>query len=317
MNISVKWLLSINLLICGSICLQSCQGSLEQNSDKRIEASNSNDKIQILLLGVYHFNNPGMDEHNIEVDDYFSERRQAEIDEVNGKLAEFQPNKIFIEWKRQEDQAYTDSMYQAFLKGDLDLQKLKSGRNEVYQLGFKIGKLTGIEELTCVDADGVWLGQWVNFIADTLQNKYYLRESEKIRRDFEDYNSKFNSRTVLENLIETNQWESIMDNHRYYNDLAIRVKDTVGIYFANQERTDTIAGMEYTLRSYDFENIGVELVTEWYKRNFLTYRNILENSRPGDRIILIFGQGHIRILHHMLNDNPNFAVIDPLDYLAH
>lgn len=302
-------------LILLSLAFWQC--STPSDSDSEPSSEETRDKTTILLLGVYHFNNPGMDEHNIEVDDYFSERRQAEIDEVNGKLAEFQPNKIFIEWKRKEDQDYTDSTYKAFLKGDLDLKELESGRNEVYQLGFKIGKLTGIQELTCVDADGVWLGQWVNFIADTLQNKYYLRESEKIRRDFEDYNSKFNSRTVLENLIETNQWESIMDNHRYYNDLAIRVKDTVGIYFANQERTDTIAGMEYTLRSYDFENIGVELVAEWYKRNFLTYGNILENSRSGDRIILIFGQGHIRILHHMLNDNPNFVVIDPLDYLAH
>ncbi len=285
-------------------------------SDSDVGSGKSADKTTILLLGVYHFNNPGMDEHNIEVDDYFSERRQTEIDEVNERLAEFQPNKIFIEWKREEDQAYADSMYSAFRKGELDLKNLESGRNEVYQLGFKTGKLTGVEELTCVDADGVWLGQWVNFVADTLQNKYYLGESEKMRSDFEEYNSKFNSRTVLENLIETNQWESIMDNHRYYNDLAIRVKDTVGIYFSNQERTDTIAGMEYTLRSYDFENIGVELVAEWYKRNFLTYRNILENSRPGDRVILIFGQGHIRILHHMLKDNPGFEVIDPLDYLA-
>ena len=161
----------------------------------------------------------------------------------------------------------------------------------------------------------MWLGPYVDFIADTLSLAYYNKDEQISEKGISDINRQFNSGTVKQNLIFSNTWTSIQDNHNYYNNIAVRVKDTVGVYFTNQDTSLIIDGKEYLMRSFDFENIGVELVAEWYKRNFIIYRNILEQSSPGDRIIVMFGQGHVRILQHMLEDNPLYEVISPLDFL--
>ena len=54
---------------------------------------------------------------------------------------------------------------------------------------------------------------------------------------------------------------------------------------------------------------------KWYKRNFFIYRNILEKTNGGDKVLIIFGQGHISILKHLLEDNPKFELVTPIDYL--
>lgn len=52
-------------------------------------------ECEILLLGTFHFSNPGLDSYRPEHDvDIFSERRQAELREVLDRLARFRPTKI-------------------------------------------------------------------------------------------------------------------------------------------------------------------------------------------------------------------------------
>jgi pheromone shutdown protein TraB len=69
------------------------------------------------------------------------------------------------------------------------------------------------------------------------------------------------------------------------------------------------------MRSFDFNNIGVELVAEWYKRNLFIYRNILENSNENDRILVIIGSGHIFYLNQLLENNSEFNMINPNEYM--
>lgn len=271
-------------------------------------------KIEVMLLGVYHFDNPGKDKHNLTIDDYFDDHRQKEINEVVQRLALFGPNKIFIEQK-PESQERIDSLYLEYSNDRLDLKSLERGRNEIFQLGFKLAKKQDLEKLYCIDANGNWLGPYADFIADTLDLDFYRKDETKAGAGIQSINEQFRKNSVKENLVFTNQPEGILDNHNYYIDVAMRVKDTVGIYFTNQNTTQVIDGKEYLLRSFDFENIGVELATEWYKRNFFIYRNILENSRAGDRLLIIFGQGHMAILQNLLKDNPRFKLVSPLDYL--
>lgn len=287
---------------------------LQWSCQDKVKTASDPSKIQVLLLGVYHFDNPGLDKYNMEIDNYFSDKRQKEIEDVVNYLSDFEPNKIFIE-QQPASQQRIDSLYQAFINNDLKLQELKGGRNEIYQLGFNVGKKLNVEKIHCVDAHGNWLGPYADFIADTLELSYYNENESKSKKIIEQMNEYFKTHTVAENLIYTNLWENVLKNHDYYIDVALRVKDTVGIYLTNQETTLTFEGNEYLMRSFDFENIGVELVSEWYKRNFFIYRNILEKSNKGDKILIIFGQGHVPILHHLLENNTKYEVIAPLKYL--
>src|SRR5687768_9700590 len=48
----------------------------------------------IMILGMYHMANPGLDAVNLDADDVLLPRRQREIQELVNRLAKFRPTKI-------------------------------------------------------------------------------------------------------------------------------------------------------------------------------------------------------------------------------
>jgi hypothetical protein len=61
-------------------------------------AQNSN-KPQVMVLGTFHFDNPGLDVANAKIDDVYADKRQKEIIEIINLLKKFKPTKIAIEAK--------------------------------------------------------------------------------------------------------------------------------------------------------------------------------------------------------------------------
>ncbi|WP_298550817.1 DUF5694 domain-containing protein [uncultured Algibacter sp.] len=268
-----------------------------------------------MLLGVYHFNNPGKDSYNTEVDDYGTTKRQKEIKEVVHLLEEFKPTKILVELSPTE-QSKIDSLYNLYLTNQITLEDIQGGINEVYQIGFRLGKqLNGIDVIA-VDYHGNWLAPYADFIADTLVFEDYLNHSSTYAQSMKEKNDLFLKNSIRENLIYLNEQEQILDNHNYYNNIAIKVKDTANIMFTYQESEQEINGLHYQMRSFDFDNIGVELVAEWYKRNLFIYRNILENSEENDRILLIIGSGHVFYLNQLLENNSKCKLIRPNEFMS-
>src|SRR5205814_2757867 len=53
--------------------------------------------IQVMVLGTYHFGNPGQDMHNMKVDSVLTPAKQAELGDVASRLAKFNPSKIAVE----------------------------------------------------------------------------------------------------------------------------------------------------------------------------------------------------------------------------
>ena len=270
--------------------------------------------IEVALLGVYHFDNPGLDVINKEVDDYFAPERQKQLEELNARLATLQPDKIFIE-RRPNRQALIDSLYNAFKQGQLSLQSLKRGRSEVFQIGFKLAKSLNLKQLYCSDAPGIFpFG-----IYQEKQEEFQLKELQeleaKMMRDMQEEDKEEES-TIMGNLIKMNRPENILENHYWYNAVAPRtaapqINDNQSVV----KRDTTSEGVDtYVKISYDY--IGAELVGEWYKRNLKIYSNIIRNTAPNDkRILVIYGAGHIRILRHLFEDNPAYRVVEINDFL--
>ena len=50
-----------------------------------------------MVLGTYHFDNPGQDLHNMKVDSVLTPAKQAELADVASRLAKFNPTKIAVE----------------------------------------------------------------------------------------------------------------------------------------------------------------------------------------------------------------------------
>lgn len=274
----------------------------------------ADDTVETMLLGTYHFNNPGADELNTEVDDYFSDQRQKEMAEVVKQLAKFRPTKIYVE-VLPEYQELIDERYSAFVKGELDLKELRNGRSETYQLGFRIAKACDLPGVNCVDAPGAWLGRNVNETADELMPEFYSKVREVMVERNEEENERLLANSIRENLIAMNETRSIMANHSYYNQLSTLVADPskpAGIEFDEKEVEDTT----YMMIGVEQQNIGAELVGKWYTRNIKIFSNMIRSIEKDDeRILVIFGQGHIRPIQHFFEDHPTFELVSPIDYL--
>src|SRR5438874_11537044 len=104
-------------------------------------------RAEVLVLGVYHMANPGHDIVNMQADDVLAPKRQAEIAQLGEVLKNFHPTKIAIEadpYSQRVSREYSD-----YLAGKYTLS-----RNEIDQIGYRLGKELGHKNLYPVDADG-------------------------------------------------------------------------------------------------------------------------------------------------------------------
>jgi hypothetical protein len=53
--------------------------------------------VQVMVLGTYHFANPGQDLHNMKVDNVLTPEKQAALADLAERLARFKPTKIAVE----------------------------------------------------------------------------------------------------------------------------------------------------------------------------------------------------------------------------
>ena len=100
------------------------------------DGSDQPEPVEIMILGAYHFANPGQDVVNLEVDDMLAPRRQREIEILTNTLAEWQPTRVAIEGRAKtpslevDDYAETEAL-------------LTTDRNESIQIGYRLARMLG------------------------------------------------------------------------------------------------------------------------------------------------------------------------------
>ena len=224
--------------------------------------SQSGARPEILVLGTYHMANPGRDVHNMQADDVLSPKRQQELARLIEVLKTFRPTKIAIEatvGTKRIGQDYSD-----YLAGKYTLS-----RNENDQLGFRLARELGHPTVYPVDADGDFpYVRVVNYAkANGLMDKFNALEAitgarVKAQGDF------LQSHTVLETL-------------EYMNSDSLVAK-SIAEYFA------------FVPYGEPWEYAGPDLLAMWYQRNIRIYHNIFALvSSPNDRILVIYGAGHL------------------------
>lgn len=65
------------------------------------------------------------------------------------------------------------------------------------------------------------------------------------------------------------------------------------------------------------EFFGPDFVTGWwFNRNLRILRNIQKiNAKPTDRILVIFGAGHMNLLNLLFDSSPEYKLVKVNDYL--
>jgi hypothetical protein len=98
---------------------------------------------QIMLVGTYHFSNPGKDLNNVKAVDILAADRQREIGNVVEGQARFAPTMVAVEWPA----AVVTERYAKFREG-----QLPESRNEVVQLGFRLARERRLASVCCRNA---------------------------------------------------------------------------------------------------------------------------------------------------------------------
>ena len=241
------------------------------------------EKIEVMILGTMHFGNPGQDVINFQFPDVLQPEYQAQIESVTENLGRFQPTKIALE-ARPNYKPALDSMYAAYLNGTHSLT-----RNERQQLGFRLAKQFGHQQVYSIDHDGEFPFQAVLEFAEDHQPGF-IEEFQEIREYVETTrNELIQHSTISEILRENNSAEDGALQRHFYAMTAAVGNDTTFV--------------------------GTNLVTKWHERNIKIFATLSQIAEPGDRIIVIFGSGHAPLLRYFVESDLRMELVNPLDYL--
>lgn len=254
--------------------------------------------IKVMPLGTVHLDNPGRDVNNPEVPDVLAPQKQQELDALRDSLAQFQPTKMAIEVRRRHQEAI-DSLYRAVRAGRLDTSfavgDFVSTRSEQYQLGFRLAKRLDHERVWAVD-------HMIPMEMGTVIS-YAKKNDPALAKAL----TEFSDGPLMTKIDRLLKQESLGILYRFLNRPV-----TVERVRAPYTRM-AAAGAE---RSHvDSAYVGADVVAQYHKRNLRIFANLLAIAEPGDRIIAIFGVGHMPYLRPLIEASPQIQFVDPLDYL--
>jgi len=243
------------------------------------------DRVQVMVLAMYHMANPGADVFNLESDDVLAPARQEQIAAVVDGLAAFAPTHVALEasWESEA----LEQGFAAYLADQAELT-----RNERQQIGFRLARQAGHERVWGVDAPGEFDLAGVQGVvaADPPQGARLGRMQTFGGAAMALMGGWLAEGTVGEMLQKMNDPHLLVRSHQLYIDILARF----------------VTGDDYA---------GPDLVGAWYTRNLRIFANIDRISDPGDRVLVVFGQGHVPILRDLVVTAEDMCLVDPVDYL--
>lgn len=240
-------------------------------------------KAQIMILGVYHFDNPQLDLVKSSFPDHLSAQKQKEIAELLDLLAKFKPTKIVVEAVPESTQVQNN--YLEYLKGNYQLTA-----SETEQIGFRMAKHFDLKRLYLADHQIPMDFNALMAAANETKNTQFLELFTKTMAKVQAMQKHHAEITVREALAELN--EPLF-----------------------QEQTKDLYLQMARVRGKD-KFVGADVLTGWYQRNFRIFTNIAQAiDSPNDRVLVIFGQGHIPYLRDAVKSSPDMNLVEPNDYL--
>lgn len=239
-------------------------------------------RAKVIVVGLFHFANPGRDMFNVRMDDVLAERRQSEVERIVEGLARFAPTEVMVEWPRDR----VDDRYAAYLAGTLE-----PSRNEVVQLGFRLAKRMSLERVHGIDADGAFPFEPVKAFAKAQGREAALDQAlARVGQEVQGLNARIEKGSIGSVLRYMNAPDRVLRNHGFYIDLLRYGKDD--------------------------EQPGAALASAWYARNLAICARLLQALSPGDRAVVFYGEGHAHLLRQCLVEAPGVELVEANAYLV-
>jgi hypothetical protein len=236
---------------------------------------------QVMIVGTYHFSNPGHDQHNVQADDVLTAERQKQLEAIATALARFEPTRVAVEW----DAKTVDERYPKYRAGEL-----APSRNEVVQLGFRLAKRLGLERVDGIDVDGdfpyepvaAWAqahGATAKLDAAHARIQARVEATTKLQRDG----------TIAAALKDMNAPATIDADYAFYAEL-MRYGD-------------------------GDEQPGAKLLAAWTARNLEICARLVQALEPGDRAVVFYGSGHSYLLRRCVRETPGLKLVEANAFL--
>lgn len=246
--------------------------------------------VEVMVLGTYHMDNPGLDLANVKADDVLKPQRQKEMEVLAAALAEFRPTKIVVE-RIAKTPELLDHRYAEFTPAYLG-----TNRDERYQVAYRLAHRLGHKVVYAVDEDS-GPGEPDYFPFDKVVDwaKANGREAE------------------LNAVLDKAKGEvARIEQRQAEGSIAYVLAD-----LNRPEQADRDQGWYYGVLSYgDTEKQpGADLNAMWYLRNAKIFAKLMAVTTPGDRVLVVYGAGHNYWLRHFAGTTPGYVNVDPSPYL--
>lgn len=245
---------------------------------------------QVMVLGTWHFDNPGLDVVNVKAEDVRSQKRQCELGAIAKSLAQFRPTKIMVE-RVASGPDLIDSGFGGFTPAQLLERK-----DERVQIGYRLAHLLRHDKVYAIDeqpSEGepdyfpfgkVMQQAQANNQMTRLQAGLAKVEADK--KAFEERQARTNLATLLIDTNEPSPWRAGISG--YYEMLRV----------GNAEQQP-----------------GAELNAYWYMRNAKIFGKLMTLIKPGDRVLVLFGSSHSYWLRHFAREVMGFQDVDARPFL--
>ncbi|MDF7814403.1 DUF5694 domain-containing protein [Hymenobacter sp. YC55] len=252
-------------------------------------------QAELLLIGTFHFHNPGADLAKMKTFDVMAPKVQTELETITNKINQFAPDKIFVEWS-SDDQAGLDELYMQYL-GENYEEYIKTKypnpksrdfylKNEIVQLAFRAGKKAKLTKIYALDYNKT------SFPYDSVMKAMKEAQQETLIKGIESdlkavetsFNKKVETSTLTQILLDFNTKEDLKANKAFYIDRLNRAGTTSN--FA-----------------------GPYLVSEWYRRNLYMYSLVQKSVQASDdKVMVLVGAGHAAMMKEFIELDHRFRI---------
>jgi len=253
---------------------------------------------QILLIGTFHFDNPGADLVKTKTFDINGAAAQKDLNVISDQIKRFAPDQFFVEWDYHDEKAL-DSLYDLYLNGSYHnyiknkfnpKQQNYYNNSETFQLAFRASKNSGLKKVRSMDYQ-------LSLPFDSVMTTLKAAGQTEIIHNIQSVSAAMAARANTQ-MQKLGLRDLIID----YNSAKSR-KENAGFYIQNFNR----AG-----RPDNF--IGADMVADWYRRNLYMYALLQKQLKPTDRrLVILVGAGHAAILKKFIEDEGTFEVVELKD----
>ncbi len=241
--------------------------------------------VQVMVLGTYHFGNPGADLHNVQADDVLLPRRQAELDAVARALARFRPTLVAVESPADKLPERALPRYADFVAGRGEVR-----RNEIDQIGFRLARRLGHSRVIGIDAPGEFPFEALQAQAEAQGRGAELQRSiDEIGAGTKAFEARTRSATIGALLRSLNEPARIREDHAWY-----------------------VGALRYGAGPVQ---PGAALLAAWTARNIAICARLVQSVQPGDRVVVVYGSGHGFLLRQCVQQMPGWQLVEPNRYL--